>query len=254
MLRLAVVSADEDISERLSAEFETKRLAPDPRAWTDEDFRPDAYLVDATDRDRFELVAALAQHTHQPIIAVAADGAAQSARYLELGADACLAGSAPTIEWGARIRAVARRRLASGPVVPGPDYRAGDVAVYRDSRRVEVGGREVRLTRTEFDLLLVLAERIDQLVTHHRLMAAVWGPEHLSAKHYLRVYICRLREKLEDDPEQPTLITTDRGRGYTLRSGGASAVVPQSHAAPPTSGSRHHVRPDSASAGMYRNA
>ena len=254
MLRLAVVSAEEVIPELLSAEFETKRLAPDPRAWADEDFRPDVYLVDATDRDRFELVAALAQHTHQPIIAIATDGAAQSARYLELGADACLAGSAPTIEWGARIRAVARRARGSGQATPGPDYRAGEVAVYRDSRRVEVRGREVRLTRTEFDLLLVLAERMDQLVTHHRLMAAVWGPEHLSAKHYLRVYICRLREKLEDDEEQPTLITTDRGRGYTLRSGARPTVVSPSHGAPSANGSHRHGRTDSAPAGMYRNA
>lgn len=254
MLRLAVVSADEVISEHLSAEFETKRLAPDPRAWATEDFRPDVYLVDATDRDRFELVAALAQHTHQPIIAIAPDGATQSARYLELGADACLAGSAPPVEWAARIRAVARRRLASGPAVPGPDYQAGEVAVYRDSRRVEVRGREVRLTRTEFDLLLVLAERMDQLVTHHRLMAAVWGPEHLSAKHYLRVYICRLREKLEDDPEQPTLITTDRGRGYALRSTARPTVPPPSHAAPAVNGSHRHGLVDTAPTGMYRNA
>jgi two-component system KDP operon response regulator KdpE len=254
MLRLAVVSADENIAERLSAEFETKRLAPDPRAWADEDFRPDVYLVDATDRDRFELVAALAQHTHQPIIAIAGDGADQSARYLELGADASLVGSAPTIEWAARIRAVARRRLGTGPAAPGPDYRAGNVAIYRDSRRVEVRGREVRLTRTEFDLLLVLAERMDQLVTHHRLMAAVWGPEHLSAKHYLRVYICRLREKLEDDPEQPTLITTDRGRGYALRSGAQPAAAPPSHGSPASTGSHRLARTDSASAGMYRNA
>jgi len=253
MLRLAVVSADEAIAERLSSEFETKRLGPNPRAWTDEDFRPDVYLVDATDRDRFELVAALAEHTQQPIIAIAGDGADQSARYLELGADASLAESAPTIEWAARIRAVARRRLGTGRAVPGPDYRAGNVAIYRDSRRVEVRGREVRLTRTEFDLLLVLAERMDQLVTHHRLMAAVWGPEHLSAKHYLRVYICRLREKLEDNPEQPTLITTDRGRGYALRSGALPAVAP-SHGTPAASGSHRIARTGSASASMYRNA
>lgn len=253
MLRLAVVSSDEGIAGRLGEEFEARRLTPDPRAWADEDFRPDVYLVDARDRDRFDLVAALAQHTHQPIIVIAGEGGAESARYLELGADACLAGSAPAIEWGARIRAVARRRLASGPAAPGPDYRAGDVAIYRDSRRVEVRGHEVRLTRTEFDLLLVLAERTDQLVTHHRLMAAVWGPEHLSAKHYLRVYICRLREKLEDDPEQPTLITTDRGRGYTLRSGGRPTAPPPPQAAPDANGSHRHGRYDSVRAGAHRN-
>jgi two-component system KDP operon response regulator KdpE len=221
MRRVAVISRHERLAEELRPEFELVHISPDrydPDAYTNGS-APDAYLVDATESDHLELVAHLASHAERPVVVLGSESrAAHASEYLETGADAYLACGAPTEEWTARLRAVTRRYRRPGQASETVDYTAGDIAIQRDSRRVLVGGTEVRLTRTEFNLLVALAEQMDEVVPHRKLMAQVWGPEYLSARHYLRVYVRRLREKLERDPEQPVLLVAERGRGYMLRS------------------------------------
>jgi len=75
-------------------------------------------------------------------------------------------------------------------------------------------GEEVRLTPTEFDLLVELASRAGEALAHEALLSKVWGPEYRTEGHYLKVYIARLREKLEVEPASPRLIETVRGVGY----------------------------------------
>jgi len=82
------------------------------------------------------------------------------------------------------------------------------------TRRVTVGGREVKLTKTEYDLLRLLARHAGKVLTHRQILREVWGPGHEEDTHYLRVYIAHLREKIEQNPESPELILTELGVGY----------------------------------------
>jgi two-component system KDP operon response regulator KdpE len=77
-------------------------------------------------------------------------------------------------------------------------------------------GQEVRLTPTEFNLLVELASRAGEAVSHEALLVKVWGPEYRTEGHYLKVYIGRLRDKLESEPASPRLIETVRGTGYRM--------------------------------------
>ena len=224
MRRIAVVSLDDSIAGRFTEAFETIDVPPEQCPVTDASRSPDAYVVDASDTDRLAFVEHLAGRTQQPIVVIGSDALEElGPAYLEAGADAYLADDAPNAEWLARLRAVTRRAAAPSPYEEHIDFRAGNVAIVRDSRKVSVDGIEVRLTRTEFNLLLTLAEHMDEVVPHRKLMAEVWGPEYLSARHYLRVYVRRLREKIEADPERPVLLVAQRGAGYQLRSTPAEA-------------------------------
>ena len=74
----------------------------------------------------------------------------------------------------------------------------------------------MRLTPIEFRLLACLAKHLGMVVTHRQLLTEVWGPTHAGHTHYLRVYMKQLREKLENDPEQPKHLQTDTGVGSRL--------------------------------------
>jgi len=78
-------------------------------------------------------------------------------------------------------------------------------------------GAEIRLTPTEFRLLAVLIRHAGKVLTHRQLLRDVWGPGAQGQSHYLRVYMNQLRHKLERDPTVPTLLITETGVGYRLR-------------------------------------
>jgi two-component system KDP operon response regulator KdpE len=82
------------------------------------------------------------------------------------------------------------------------------------SRRVTVAGVEVKLSKTEYELLRLLARHAGKDLTHRQILREVWGPGHENDTHYLRVYIAHLREKIESHPESPELILTELGVGY----------------------------------------
>lgn len=82
------------------------------------------------------------------------------------------------------------------------------------SRRVTVAGVEVKLSKTEYELLRLLARHAGKVLTHRQILREVWGPGHENDTHYLRVYIAHLREKIENHPESPELILTELGVGY----------------------------------------
>jgi two-component system KDP operon response regulator KdpE len=82
------------------------------------------------------------------------------------------------------------------------------------TRRVTVGGKEVKLSKIEYDLLRLLARHAGKVLTHRQILQEVWGPGHENDTHYLRVYIAHLREKLEANPESPEFILTELGVGY----------------------------------------
>ncbi|MET0793710.1 MAG: response regulator transcription factor, partial [Polyangiaceae bacterium] len=92
----------------------------------------------------------------------------------------------------------------------------GDLRIESASRRVFVAEREVKLTRTEFELLDTLARKAEHVVTHGQLLRAVWGADHVNEIHYLRVYVKLLRQKLEVEPTKPKRLLTALGVGYRL--------------------------------------
>ncbi len=92
----------------------------------------------------------------------------------------------------------------------------GELAVDLDARTVERGGNPLSLTAREFDVLAYLIRHAGKVVTHRLLLTEVWGPSYKDETHYLRVFINRLRAKIEDDPSHPRYIVTDPGVGYRL--------------------------------------
>jgi len=81
---------------------------------------------------------------------------------------------------------------------------------------VTVDDEEVRLTPTEYNVLVALVRNADRVVTDAMLLREVWGPEYGDEDHYLHVYVARLRKKLERDPQNPRYVLTEPGVGYRL--------------------------------------
>jgi len=116
----------------------------------------------------------------------------------------------------ARIRAVLRRTPASG--VSGVSHlKLDDVEINFESRRVIVAGKPMRLTSKEFDLLLYLASNRNRTIPHRELLREVWGSEHVEERKYLRVFINRLRKKIEASPRDPKFLLTEPFVGYRLQ-------------------------------------
>jgi two-component system KDP operon response regulator KdpE len=116
----------------------------------------------------------------------------------------------------ARIRAVLRRNPPSG--FSGVTVlKLDDVEINFESRRVIVAGRPVRLTSKEFDLLLYLAIHRNRTIPHRELLREVWGSEHVEERKYLRVFINRLRKKIEMSPREPKFLLTEPFVGYRLQ-------------------------------------
>ncbi|HXH82001.1 MAG TPA: response regulator transcription factor [Candidatus Tectomicrobia bacterium] len=147
-----------------------------------------------------------------PIIMLTARGEeADRVRGLELGADDYVTKPFSLRELLARVRAVLRR---PGPRRKFEEAAFGDVRVHARGRRVTKAGREVRLTRKEYDLLVYLVEHRGEIVTRERLLDEVWGYERFPTTRTVDTHVLRLRRKLEADPDRPTLIQTVHGQGY----------------------------------------
>jgi len=156
--------------------------------------------------------------THQgkrlpSVIVISARGEERDkVRALDMGADDYLAKPFGADELLARIRAVLRR--AELPSTTARVIRAGNVAVDFGNQTVMRNGSEVRLSPTEYGLLVALAEHAGQVIDHRTLLRTVWGPGYGDERNYLRTFIQRLRVKLESDPKNPEVIVTVGTRGY----------------------------------------
>jgi len=135
---------------------------------------------------------------------------------LELGADDYITKPFGALELVARARAVLRR--AEGlPLSHEAPFMCGDIRVDFDTRQVTIKGWPVKLTNTEYRLLYHLVRNAGRPLSHEALLARVWGPEYTDEINYLKVYISRLRTKLEPDPQHPRYILTEYGFGYSFR-------------------------------------
>jgi two-component system, OmpR family, KDP operon response regulator KdpE len=166
--------------------------------------------------DGLEVVRQLrGQGSSTPIIILSSrDDEAGKVAALDLGADDYVSKPFGVEELSARIRAAMRHRLQQEG--EKPLFHSGDLTMDLVRRIVTVAGAEVKLTPREYDLLRLLVSHAGKVLTHKFILREVWGGE--SDVQYLRIYIRTLRQKLEADPEQPSLILTEQGVGYRLRS------------------------------------
>ncbi len=135
---------------------------------------------------------------------------------LNLGADDYITKPFGHLELLARVKAVLRRAQGM-PLAHELPFTSGEVHVDFERRQVTVEGQPVSLTGTEYRLLYHLVRNAGQVLTHETLLARAWGREYTDEIDYLKVYISRLRNKLEKDPRNPRYILTEYGVGYWFR-------------------------------------
>ncbi len=97
-----------------------------------------------------------------------------------------------------------------------PVVRTGALEIDVQARSVQCQGTTVRLTATEFNVLVCLAKRLGQITPRQYILKEVWGAQFINHTHYLRVYVASLRAKLEPNPTQPRYVLTEIGIGYRL--------------------------------------
>lgn len=167
------------------------------------------------DMDGFEVLKDVRTFSDVPVIIVTVRGdEVDRVRGLELGADDYITKPFSHIELLARIKAVLRRTQLQRFETGRKMFSSPRLTIDFTSRAVTVDGNPVRLTPIEYNLLQYLVVNADTVLTHWALLEKVWGEEYTNAPEYLKVYIQRLRNKLEEDPSNPKLIISERGIGY----------------------------------------
>jgi two-component system, OmpR family, KDP operon response regulator KdpE len=150
-----------------------------------------------------------------PIIVLSALGEeGDKVQALNLGADDYLTKPFGVDELLARIKAVLRRAQRPAAAVDGQRLVRGELVADFERHQVTRRGEPLELTPTEFELLVYLMHEVGKVLRHRDILQQVWGPEYGQELEYLRVYVGRLRQKIEDDPGQPRYLRTERGIGY----------------------------------------
>ncbi len=184
--------------------------------------KPDVVLLDLglPDVDALTVLRRVGARCDAPVVAMAlAEDDEGIAQALEAGADDYLAKPFDAEQLLARLRAVLWR--APGAEVGAPPPFASDgLCVEFAAAEVTVAGRAVALSASEFRLLRFLARNRDRVFTPAQLVEEVWGPEYAGDRHLARVYVRRVREKIEPDPGDPRHLVTRPGVGYMLRKHG----------------------------------
>ena len=179
-------------------------------------FKPDIILLDLglPDLDGIEVIRRLREWSLVPIIVLSVrEHENDKVAALDAGADDYLTKPFGVGELLARIKAALRRSLQD---VPEPVFSSKDLQVDLTRRLVTIGGEEVSLTPTEYDILRLMVTHAGKVMTHGQILKQVWGIAYLEQPHVLRVNISNLRRKIEADPSRPRHIITEPGVGYRL--------------------------------------
>ncbi|MCL4313749.1 MAG: response regulator [Actinobacteria bacterium] len=175
---------------------------------------PDVIILDLglPGMDGFDLLSAFRAWLKVPIIILSArDAEATKIACLDAGADDYVTKPFAMGELLARVRAVLRRAT---PLDERPTVDVGDLHIDLVAKRVLRDGQEIRLTPTEWQLVSTLVRNRGCLVSQRQLLQEVWGPNYSTETNYLRVYMARIRHKLEPDPTRARYFITEPGMGY----------------------------------------
>jgi two-component system KDP operon response regulator KdpE len=167
------------------------------------------------DMDGADVIERVRTWSTVPIIVLSVRSSeAQKVRILELGADDYVVKPFGMAELLARVRVALRRqaRTASGE----PVVKVGPLAIDFGARAVTLNDKRLTLTPKEYRLLQVLAQHAGNVVTHQHLLKEVWGSIHVHDTHYLRIFIRKLRQKIEPHADSPRILVTELGVGYRL--------------------------------------
>lgn len=184
-----------------------------------EDQRPDLVILDVMmpGVDGFETLRRIRASSQIPVVFLTARTAdADRLKGFHGGADDYLTKPFNPDELAARVAAILRRTAGATKETGRGPLKYPGVEIDLDRRRVTVEDQEIRLSRTEWELLAQLAANAGRVMLHGELLARIWGPEFRDEAHYLRTWVSRLRAKLETDPDGTPLITTFPGLGYRL--------------------------------------
>jgi len=168
--------------------------------------------------DGLEVTRRLREVSTVPIIVLSAvDEESDKVRAFDLGADDYLTKPFGVEELLGRVKAVLRRARWAAAGAQGERLVRGEICVDLESHRVTVSGREISLTPTEYNLLVFLMRNAGKVLSHQLILQQVWGPQYGNEAEYLRVYIGRLRRKIEADPLHPRYLHTEHGLGYRFQ-------------------------------------
>jgi two-component system KDP operon response regulator KdpE len=178
------------------------------------------------DLDGSAIVERVRSWSSVPIIVLSVRSSeAEKVRLLELGADDYVVKPFGMAELLARSRAALRRQTrGSGG---DPTVKIGPLVINLATRAVSLDGARLQLSPKEYRLLQILAQHAGNVVTHQHLLKEVWGIKHVNDAHYLRMFVRKIRQKIESDPTRPRILLTELGVGYRLAQQSELGVPPR---------------------------
>lgn len=182
---------------------------------------PDLVVLDVMmpDMDGFETLRRMRKFSNVPVVMLTARGGdMDKLKGLQSGADDYITKPFNPDELEARIAAVLRRTVGVQQAESEAVLQYPGLTIDLERKIVMAGEEEVRLSRTEWDLLSQLAGNAGRVMMHTELLSRIWGPEYRNETQYLRTWVSRLRAKLEPEDNSLTLITTYPGMGYRFES------------------------------------
>jgi two-component system KDP operon response regulator KdpE len=182
---------------------------------------PDLVVLDLglPDLEGTEVCRRMRAISQVPIVVLSARGAeSDKVNALDLGADDYVTKPFGPEELLARIR-VALRRVMSEDRTETGHFRAGDLLIDYDRRRVLRREAEIRLTPKEFELLSFLARNHDRVLTHRAILKEIWGPNAVEQPEHLWTLVAQLRKKIEPDPAHPQYLLSEPWVGYRFSTG-----------------------------------
>jgi two-component system response regulator VicR len=178
---------------------------------------PDVIILDIglPDMDGYQVLKEIRRFSEVPVIMLTVRGEdTDVAKGLELGADDYITKPFSHIELIARVQAVLRRSQGLAVTDDERPFVAGKLSVDFSRNEITLNGQPVKLTSTERKLLYHLVRNEGRILSHESLLGKVWGDTYVDARDLLRVHIQHLRQKLGDNAESPSIITTEHGIGY----------------------------------------
>lgn len=182
--------------------------------------RPDLVVLDVMmpHLDGWETCRRIREMSTVPIVMLTARGQeADRVMGLRLGADDYVPKPFSLKELEARIEAILRRTRRDGEQeTPRVLYVTEDLVIDSDRWEVQRHGERVDMTTTELRLLFYLAENAGRVLSHRQILEKVWGADYVDNLDYTKLFVWRLRQKIEPDPSKPRYILTERGIGYRM--------------------------------------